>query len=412
MSGENAPIIRERIAKVQSSQYKSVKSTEYKKQVQRDKSERIEIVLWKAPIITIVNFVAELASLLTSFLKRLYDSRTRCLLATTVIALLYILYNTKGVHSAFLHESQGQCLWGLYWIWLGILSSVGLGTGLHTFLLFLGPFIAKVTLAAYECGSTDFPTPPYPDEIICPENTTDTVSAHSVSLWTIMAKVRFPAFCWGAGTALGELPPYFMARAARLTGQSDEDDEDLADFEQLLAAEKNQSSDKDLVTRGKIFMHNLVQRVGFFGILAAASIPNPLFDLAGITCGHFLVPFWTFFGATLIGKAVIKMHIQKLFIIFLFSKQYVNMLLSALQGIPFFGEKLHEPIAAFFAKQRTKLHAGSDSDAGGNIIGHIFEIFIFIMVGYFIVTIMNSLAQARIGRVQKLAREKKFNKTD
>lgn len=39
-------------------------------------------------------------------------------------------------------------------------------------------------------------------------------------------------------------------------------------------------------------------------------IPNPLFDLAGITCGHFLVPFWTFFGATLIGKAVIKMHIQ------------------------------------------------------------------------------------------------------
>jgi len=35
-----------------------------------------------------------------------------------------------------------------------------------------------------------------------------------------------------------------------------------------------------------------------------------LFDLAGITCGHFLVPFGTFFGATLIGKAVIKMHIQ------------------------------------------------------------------------------------------------------
>lgn len=39
-------------------------------------------------------------------------------------------------------------------------------------------------------------------------------------------------------------------------------------------------------------------------------IPNPLFDLAGITCGHFLVPFWTFFGATLIGKAIIKMHLQ------------------------------------------------------------------------------------------------------
>jgi len=31
-----------------------------------------------------------------------------------------------------------------YWIILGILSSIGLGTGLHTFVLYLGPWIAKV----------------------------------------------------------------------------------------------------------------------------------------------------------------------------------------------------------------------------------------------------------------------------
>lgn len=30
----------------------------------------------------------------------------------------------------------------------------------------------------------------------------------------------------------------------------------------------------------------------------------------GICCGHFLMPFWTFFGATLIGKAVIKVNMQ------------------------------------------------------------------------------------------------------
>ena len=45
-------------------------------------------------------------------------------------------------------------------------------------------------------------------------------------------------------------------------------------------------------------------------VFPSLQIPNPLFDLAGITCGHCLVPFWTFFGATLIGKAIIKMHIQ------------------------------------------------------------------------------------------------------
>jgi hypothetical protein len=91
------------------------------------------------------------------------------------------------------------------------------------------------------------------------------------------------------------------------------------------------------MTRGKIFMHDLVQKVGFFGILAAASIPNPLFDLAGITCGHFLVPFWTFFGATLIGKAIVKMHIQKMFIIFVFSEQYVLAFLSFIKVMRIFG---------------------------------------------------------------------------
>ena len=52
----------------------------------------------------------------------------------------------------------------IYWVGLGVLSSVGLGTGLHTFLLYLGPHIASVTLAAYECSSLDFPEPPYPNE--------------------------------------------------------------------------------------------------------------------------------------------------------------------------------------------------------------------------------------------------------
>lgn len=39
---------------------------------------------------------------------------------------------------------------------LGVASSIGLGTGLHTFVLFLGPLIANVTLTAYECGTLDF----------------------------------------------------------------------------------------------------------------------------------------------------------------------------------------------------------------------------------------------------------------
>ncbi|KAL7612678.1 hypothetical protein Lser_V15G06096 [Lactuca serriola] len=33
-----------------------------------------------------------------------------------------------------------------------------------------------------------------------------------------------------------------------------------------------------------------------------ASVPNPLFDLAGIMSGQFGIPFWKFFLATLFGK--------------------------------------------------------------------------------------------------------------
>ena len=52
-------------------------------------------------------------------------------------------------------------------------------------------------------------------------------------------------------------------------------------------------------------------------------IPNPLFDLAGICCGHFLVPFKTFFLATFIGKAIFKVLIQSTFILILFNEKTV-----------------------------------------------------------------------------------------
>jgi len=100
-------------------------------------------------------------------------------------------------------------------------------------------------------------------------------------------------------------------------GEPGEDTEEFLELQEKLKNPEKMTR----FERAKYGIQQLVERVGFFGILAAASIPNPLFDLAGITCGHFLVPFWTFFGATLIGKAVIKMHIQKVFVILAFNKE-------------------------------------------------------------------------------------------
>jgi hypothetical protein len=68
-------------------------------------------------------------------------------------------------------------------------------------------------------------------------------------------------------------------------------------------------------------------------ILALASIPNPLFDLAGFLCGHFLIPFGVFFGACFIGKAIVKVSLQSFFVIFCFSQHQVDIILSTLKGI-------------------------------------------------------------------------------
>ncbi|XP_042298201.1 vacuole membrane protein 1 isoform X2 [Sceloporus undulatus] len=290
-------------------------------QKQKEREERQGIVLWRKPLVTLQYFFLETLINLKEWTIKLWHRRSIVVSLLLLLAVLTSAYYIEGAHQQYVLYMEKKFLWCAYWVGLGILSSVGLGTGLHTFLLYLGPHIASVTLAAYECNSVDFPEPPYPDHIICPDE--EGVEG-SISLWTIISKVRLEACMWGAGTAIGELPPYFMARAARLSG-AEPDDEEYQEFEEML---EHAQAAQDFASRAKLAVQNLVQKVGFFGILACASIPNPLFDLAGITCGHFLVPFWTFFGATLIGKAIIKMHIQKLFVIITFSKHIVEQMVS------------------------------------------------------------------------------------
>nr|XP_046267784.1 vacuole membrane protein 1-like isoform X6 [Scatophagus argus] len=351
---------------------------------QRDREERETLVLWKKPVLTLHYFTLELLIILKEWIWRLWQQRQTVFGLLILLILLSIAYCTEGTHQK-------------------------------------GPHIASVTLAAYECGSVDFPEPPYPDQIVCPQQeapaqgsdaeqvgvdpvgTGGLVGAAaiqgSISLWTIISKVRLEACMWGAGTAIGELPPYFMARAARLSG-TDPDDEDYQRFEEML---DHTQSDQDIATRAKVAVQKLIQRVGFFGILACASIPNPLFDLAGITCGHFLVPFWTFFGATLIGKAVIKMHIQKLFVIVTFSRHIVEQMVSLIGAVPLLGAALQKPFREYLEAQKAKLHhhAGEGIPTEESWLSWLFEKVVVIMVCFFVCSIVNSMAQSCAKREQQ-----------
>lgn len=368
------------------------------KDKEKERDEREKIVLWRRPIQTIKYSTLECATLTQIYGKKLLQHKTILIGLLVLVALISVFYNIPGRHQIIIEMIRSNTWFIVYWVGLGVLSSVGLGTGLHTFLLYLGPHIASVTLAAYECNALNFPNPPYPDEIICPEVADTSIVPN---LWNIMAKVRLEAFLWGAGTALGELPPYFMAKAARLSGYDPDDDEDLKKFEEL--KKKQNSTDLSALDRAKLFMERVVEKVGFLGILACASIPNPLFDLAGITCGHFLVPFWTFFGATLLGKAVIKMHIQKIFVIIAFNESLIERALDLILTLPIFGKRLQEPFKNFLENQKTRLHRRnlSTTSESGNLLAKIFEKFVIAMIIYFVISIVNSLAQSYHKRIHK-----------
>ena len=87
--------------------------------------------------------------------------RLTMLLTLLLGSVVLGLHHTPGPYQEVLHSWEEYLAWCGWWVGLGILSSVGLGTGLHTFLLYLGPHIAAVTMAAYECGSLELPSPPY-----------------------------------------------------------------------------------------------------------------------------------------------------------------------------------------------------------------------------------------------------------
>uniref|UniRef100_A0A804NCI4 Vacuole membrane protein KMS1 n=1 Tax=Zea mays TaxID=4577 RepID=A0A804NCI4_MAIZE len=241
-----------------------------------------------------------------------------------------------------------------WWVSLGVASSIGLGSGLHTFVLYLGPHIALFTIKAVQCGRIDLKIAPYDTIQLkvgpswldkkCSEFGPPVypASAHSVRIpvFDLLPQIQLEAVLWGIGTAL-----------ARLSGS-----ESKAVQELDAATSKEDGPVASSLNRTKRWLLSHSQHLNFFSILILASVPNPLFDLAGIMCGQFGVPFWEFLFATLIGKAIIKTHIQTLFIVSLCNNQLLYLIEKELIWI--FG---HVPgFSATLPSVIARLHAAKD----------------------------------------------------
>ncbi len=115
----------------------------------------------------------------------------------------------------------GVVNYGGYWLLLGVASSIGLGTGLHTFVLYLGPFIAHLAMVSYDCGRVPSLMPSrWHFEYFEPCQAQSQATADP-GFWNVVAQVELEAFLWGLGTAIGELPPYFVALAHAKAGEHD-----------------------------------------------------------------------------------------------------------------------------------------------------------------------------------------------
>jgi membrane protein YqaA with SNARE-associated domain len=208
----------------------------------------------------------------------------------------------------------------LYWLVLGIFSSIGLGTGLQTGVLFVFPYILLTynqnkdfLLLSLNENETFFNQSNITSILNLTNVTTnitnnfvnDTI-LHTLSdsdIYDLIYKTYFACLrvvlVWGVGTALGEAPPYFIAYTYDITNKKD--------------ASKLYKMFGDNEQRIRGYIDKTVyylKKHSFTTILLLSAWPNALFDLCGVSAGLVRLSFIQFIIPTIIGKAFIKNPIQ------------------------------------------------------------------------------------------------------
>jgi hypothetical protein len=199
-----------------------------------------------------------------------------------------------------------------YWFILGVLSTIGFGFGLPTGTLFIIPNI----IHKYNTNITNINT-----DVYC--------------------KSLPMVLLWGIGTAVGELPPYYLARYNRK-----EYEEYSKDYSKYIRYLKKNS---------------------FLFIMVGSSWPNLTFDFIGMLCGINNISVFNFIIPTIVGKAFIKAPFQLFCVIYFYSEIsntidikppfFITCLFNILFGgvILFFIKKTIETLAENELKLKSKL---------------------------------------------------------
>ena len=268
-------------------------------------------------------------------------------------------------HAARALAAASYCLW---WFVCGVLSTAGLGTGMQTGALFLFPHCARLATDWRRLGPASATTRALADRWLAKGAPAEDAGrpdaspgaseapaaraapassflgglrrgAGGVSLGAarggeadaardaasfrardpggraaLALRAAVPGFFSGAGSAVGELVPFFLARAAKRAGADPfaviEEEEAAADDE----APARRPRLPLLAARTRARLEAALADGAFWKIFVLAALPNPFFDLCGLVCGSLDVSLGTYFGACFMAKALVRTPLQTMFV--------------------------------------------------------------------------------------------------
>ena len=353
--------------------------------------------LLTSPVATLSHATVQAKCHFLWFRHKFLPNKTLAIVAA-LCTLVYVGFQTNGPHTDLLNDCWFYGAFIVWWMGLGILSSVGLGTGMHTGMLFTFPHAFNTVLKAQECGNLEF-------------NSNANMWSHSSSLWSkddvlfdcmseekidgglpyfsVVLKVLPVFIVWGCGTAIGEVPPYFIAFMAKSAGENNPDMEDIDDIR----------SKTDPISKMQVWMLDFMEWGGFWGIVLMAAWPNAAFDMCGIVCGTLLLPLWMFLGATMVGKGFMKAPMQAFFFVAMFRQSTANYILSSsfvkwMEGVV---NSIISSEINFLEMHAKKFNAMKSGDAAeekqAGWAGFLWNMFMICMICYFIKSIFEQLAQ-------------------
>jgi hypothetical protein len=187
------------------------------------RERREKLTLWNRPMETGLLAVKGVYSILVSLVRDVLFHPVCKFVLLPLIAVYIVSLHIEHPWVALVDDVEFVVEYTVWWVGLGVLSSIGMGSGLQSGMLFMYPHIIKIFIAAQTCKTLNFESETdiwfrkSPALFMCPPSNEYSGGGDvTVTYWATWFKIMPACFLQATGTVLGEIPPFFMSRQARL----------------------------------------------------------------------------------------------------------------------------------------------------------------------------------------------------